>query len=683
MEQLEAGDVIDSRFTIIKPLGRGAMGTVYLVEDKNTKSRRALKIPNISSSTAQNSERFFRELKMCAELRHPNLLTFHNFGKAREQRHYFTMEYIAGPTLRKVLKDGSLSNQLVRSLARQLLEATSALHEKGIIHRDIKPENIMFRSFPAAEPEIVLADLGLARAVDQTALTETGLAIGTPAYMSPEQIKGERANEKSDLFALSVVVYECLVGEHPFAGSTVGKKLASILADEPAPLDDNKLAAWDKFLVKGLAKNVAIRAQKATDLIKLIPRELPTKISHPSKKTERAMALFPLLCGLLLLLFMIYPTHETKHDVISLQIFPKEDCVEVSWESTTLYPSRIIVSSRDNSILETGVKEARRRHRLRLSGLRASRDYKLKIVFPEGNTSLPSSFKTVKDPLIALISRARTLRKKMDTFNSRFVARDAVLTLLTSTREAINTARNLEDDNELGKKMAQQRIPIARAQLLSSVKSSGIVDTWQEARELAPDLLTNSRVPFLERAMFYKAMSRVLEVYYFGCQFKSPLKEILPPDLGPWALSATPLPGNGLVLSIFESAPPLFLRQRLRFTNRALEEKMLNFSLSPEQLQVASRAELVFNVKHFRRAVLTVLLNNLPPIKISDLPQAFGIELPRQHDIYQRIPMEGLRSGSNNLLLKVTPLIGYAVADEIPILKVSLKLLPRESGKVH
>ena len=209
------------------------MATVYLALDIRHKRPVALKVLHPALAHALGPERFLREIRVAARLQHPHILSVHESGEAAGYL-WFTMPYAEGESLRQRLnREPQLPLDEALQIATEVLDALSYAHHEGVIHRDIKPENILLTSGHA-----MLADFGVARAVDlggDDKLTETGLAVGTPAYMSPEQGAGDgHLDRRSDIYSLGCVLYEMLAGEPPFTGRTPQAILARRLT-EPVP----------------------------------------------------------------------------------------------------------------------------------------------------------------------------------------------------------------------------------------------------------------------------------------------------------------------------------------------------------------------------------------------------------------------------------------------------------------
>ncbi|HEV2085199.1 MAG TPA: serine/threonine-protein kinase, partial [Gemmatimonadales bacterium] len=206
-------DALRDRYVLERELGRGGMAVVYLAHDLRHDRSVALKVLHRELAQTLGPERFEREIKLAARLQHPHILTVLDSGESAGQL-WFTMPYVEGQTLRdRLRREGQISVEEALRITREAAQALGYAHEHGIIHRDVKPENILL----TIDGNILLADFGIARALqDVEALTQTGLVVGTPAYMSPEQATGEHTvNARADVYSLGCVLYEMLAGEPP------------------------------------------------------------------------------------------------------------------------------------------------------------------------------------------------------------------------------------------------------------------------------------------------------------------------------------------------------------------------------------------------------------------------------------------------------------------------------------
>ncbi|HEV2093666.1 MAG TPA: Stk1 family PASTA domain-containing Ser/Thr kinase [Rubrobacter sp.] len=210
------GSVVDNRYDIVRPLGSGGMGEVYLARDRTLGRDVALKVLRSQyANDRESAERFKREALSAARLSHPNIVQVYDRGDTEDGSSYIAMEYVPGGTLKeRITEDGPLDARLAAGYGYQVAEALGAAHAKGIIHRDIKPQNVLITGPGQAK----VVDFGIARAASATgdSHTRTGTVMGTAGYMSPEQALGLPATPKSDLYSLGVVLYEAVTGRLPF-----------------------------------------------------------------------------------------------------------------------------------------------------------------------------------------------------------------------------------------------------------------------------------------------------------------------------------------------------------------------------------------------------------------------------------------------------------------------------------
>ena len=237
------GTLFAGKYRILSELGRGGMGEVYLAQDAALARTVALKLlPEERGRDPESRERLVREAKAAAALDHPYVCSIHEVGEA-DGRLYFVMEYVEGRTLRDRIAEGPLPVKQALEVAAEVAEALQSAHEKGLVHRDIKPANIMLMEKGHAK----VMDFGLAKALpgrrppaepgqEPTSLTKDGVSPGTPAYMSPEQLRGEEVDQRSDIFSFGMVIYEMLTGRHPFKGETGYTTASAILKESPRPL---------------------------------------------------------------------------------------------------------------------------------------------------------------------------------------------------------------------------------------------------------------------------------------------------------------------------------------------------------------------------------------------------------------------------------------------------------------
>ena len=235
------GQIVAERYHIQKKLGEGGMGQVYLAEHVKMGRRCAIKIMAQSMmNDADAISRFNREAANASRISHPHVCAVYDFGETREGLIYLAMEYIEGKSLSALLDEGgSMPLPRATGIITQCADALQAAHDLGIVHRDLKPDNIMVMT--ARGRDIVkVVDFGIAKATDAKSsgqkVTKTGLVVGTPEYMSPEQLSGDPCDGRSDLYSLALVFYRMITGKLPFEADTAQETMIKRLTDEPLPL---------------------------------------------------------------------------------------------------------------------------------------------------------------------------------------------------------------------------------------------------------------------------------------------------------------------------------------------------------------------------------------------------------------------------------------------------------------
>ncbi|MEJ7846880.1 MAG: protein kinase [Pyrinomonadaceae bacterium] len=274
-------------YKIEKAIGAGGMGEVYLAHDEKLKRKVALKIlPAEFIADAERIRRFEREARMISALNHPYIVTIHDVGSA-DGINYIATEFVEGETVRELINRGAGVKQTL-SIVSQTCEALEAAHKAGIIHRDIKPENIMLRP----DGFVKVLDFGLAKLNEHaeihqslTNYTMKGVIIGTPVYMSPQQVSDEKVDHRTDLWSVGVVLYEMLTGKNPFKGDSRQATFQKILSEQPplvSQLDGKLPIELDAILSKALEKDTDVSYQTALDLradLKRVRREIDSSPS--------------------------------------------------------------------------------------------------------------------------------------------------------------------------------------------------------------------------------------------------------------------------------------------------------------------------------------------------------------------------------------------------------------------
>jgi serine/threonine-protein kinase len=255
------------RYEILSELGRGAMGVVYKARDTVLERIVAIKAVNMSLDSegmAHFEARFYQEARAAGGLNHPNIVTIYDIGRSGNIA-YIAMEYIEGQELRKMLIEGKpLPVAQAAAVAAQVSEGLAFAHERGIVHRDIKPANIMV----VPDKPVKITDFGIARMRASSELTMTGMMLGSPKYMSPEQALGKRADHRSDIFSLGVILYEMLTGVAPFRGENINAimyQIVNFAPPTPSALNREVPAILDYIVAKMLAKPLDERYQSAAE----------------------------------------------------------------------------------------------------------------------------------------------------------------------------------------------------------------------------------------------------------------------------------------------------------------------------------------------------------------------------------------------------------------------------------
>jgi serine/threonine protein kinase/Flp pilus assembly protein TadD len=293
-------------YEVISTLGKGGMGQVYLALDTRLGRKVALKLlPFSNTSDPNHVQRLEQEARTASALNHPNIVTIHEIGEA-DSIHFMATEYVDGETLRQRMLNTELSVREIAGIAVQIASALRAAHQAGIVHRDIKPENIMLRS----DGVVKVLDFGLAKlTASGNSEIESGLIMGTTAYMSPEQARGETVDARTDVWSLAVVIYEMIQGRVPFTGETHRQVVNEILQKEPPAMDSAVPDELKQIVLKALSKDRTMRYDDASTMandLKSLQEELEVRARLEAGQNEavagRSLATLPHL-----------PTHTAGH----------------------------------------------------------------------------------------------------------------------------------------------------------------------------------------------------------------------------------------------------------------------------------------------------------------------------------------------------------------------------------
>jgi serine/threonine protein kinase len=282
------GDILGDRWVLVEKIDAGAMGEVFRAEHQVLGHAVAVKVLLPEMTRDQGAiERFLREARIAAKLRHPNVVRVEDYGLSGDGRPYLVMELLHGESLARCLaRTPRLHPRVVLGIVRQIAEALDAAHAAGIVHRDLKPENI-FLCGQGEPPKLKVLDFGVAKFTDALAAgggaTASNTLVGTPKYMSPEQARASRSLDgRSDLWALGILTYEMLTGRHPFEGEAIAELLVAILTHPIAPPSAARPALpvdVDEWCVRALARNRAERFANGHSLAEALASALGDSVS--------------------------------------------------------------------------------------------------------------------------------------------------------------------------------------------------------------------------------------------------------------------------------------------------------------------------------------------------------------------------------------------------------------------
>jgi serine/threonine-protein kinase len=266
---------LSSGYVLERELGRGGMATVYLAHDLRHDRRVALKLLDPQLAQSLGADRFLREIRTAARLQHPHILSVHDSGETEGQL-WFTMPYVEGESLRRRLeRERQLPLEDALRIAREVADGLDYAHRHGVVHRDVKPENILL-----SEGHALVADFGISRALTAESggerLTETGISVGTPAYMSPEQATGDTLDARTDVYALGAVLYEMLTGEPPFTGPTAQAIIAKRFHSDAIPVRavrPSVPAHVERAVARALARVATDRFASTAELARALDEE--------------------------------------------------------------------------------------------------------------------------------------------------------------------------------------------------------------------------------------------------------------------------------------------------------------------------------------------------------------------------------------------------------------------------
>lgn len=284
---LNIATALESRYQVLRELGRGGMGIVFQAQDKQLNEQVAIKILSpILSNNQEGLERLKREVSAARRITHPNVIRIHDISEINGL-HFVSMEYFSGLSLKDYIKQNGPASPMVGfNIASQICDGLDAAHRQNVIHRDLKSQNIIINE----SGQIKIIDFGLARTAQLEGMTATGLILGTPEYMSPEQVSGKKIDERSDVYSLGVILFELFTGQVPFTGeSAIAVGFRQLKEEPPVPSDINPQLsdALDEIILKALEKDPVRRYRSVADLKAALENALLAPETASSAVTPR------------------------------------------------------------------------------------------------------------------------------------------------------------------------------------------------------------------------------------------------------------------------------------------------------------------------------------------------------------------------------------------------------------
>jgi serine/threonine protein kinase len=282
------GKVLAQRYTLLRELGRGGMSSVYAARDARLSREVAIKVLSRALGDMVCEERFLREVRIVSQMDHPAIPIIHDFGRD-DDLHFFVMPLLRGTELRTMLNEERPSMRFVIDVAIEVARALEYAHTRGVVHRDVKPENVMLLG-DMASPRVVLMDFGIAMRATDPRVTDAGAIAGTPSYISVEQLEGDEVDGRTDVYALGVVMYECIVGEPPFVAPSLASLFTQILNRQPERLQarsPNVSDALDELVMACLSKRRENRPSSAHEVVRALEGIRAGRMHRVASPTSR------------------------------------------------------------------------------------------------------------------------------------------------------------------------------------------------------------------------------------------------------------------------------------------------------------------------------------------------------------------------------------------------------------
>lgn len=358
------------RFRVLGELGRGAMGVVYRAEDPALGRAVAIKTITLTGTDEERAHfeaRFLQEARAAGGVGHPSIITIYDVGREGDVA-FMAMELLDGRELRDLIRGGSLPPSEAVEITAQVAEALAVAHDRGVVHRDVKPGNIMVLS----DGRVKIMDFGIARLRDPDVKTATGMMLGSPRYMSPEQVSGEPFDHRADIFSLGVVLYEMLTGITPFAGGDITQLMFQVVNGAvvpPSHVNRTLPPVLDYIIARALKKVPAERygsaAEFAADLRDAIPEVLAAEAAVRSRAEAAGSDTVPDLAGAHKVAGGA-PSLDHGDEVVELRPSPRFDCVEGLARLAVLPVDADATRSRAGFTVPKGTRPVRGRRRIDL-----------------------------------------------------------------------------------------------------------------------------------------------------------------------------------------------------------------------------------------------------------------------------------------------------------------------------
>ena len=671
LQTLGEEGLVAKRYRIVKKLGEGGMATVFEAQDVKSRKTVAMKVMSSQlTEVAGLGERFVREFNTCQKLESDNIVKLYEMGKLTSGQPFYTMEFLPHPSVEEILQGTKepLPEERVHTWMVQLAKAMVHYEAAGVLHRDIKGANVIITN----EERLVLVDFGLAYDEDASKLTRTGAILGTPYFLAPELLTGNRASIASDIYSVGVLLYECLTGSLPFKNKTMESLLISILNGEYTPLEELRpelAARWSPILARCLARNPKKRYGNAKDFLshlqgktspkkkkaKLRPR--PKKKSEPKvivkAETEAKSKFFHLLLlfglvGILSAFFLLSKKTEKVSKVLKpigpmkLEfVAAREDGNQLSLKWKGVAAQSLLILRQDGS----------------QSSLELARPIKgLSSVLVDG---LDEDVKDIR----LLVRRGERVRKVSlrDTLRKET---SAIVDALQLVDPRLLMAARLKTNKDI------------KSQLEQLLQETSAMDEYERAVALSPLLLGTSLLSFNERKRFHEGLMRVWVFYVANAVRKDRIRLSIPiPQFASYSISNSS--AGRVIKEVVLLSKYLRIGEKplVRRPESPIQKHSMEFTLV--DLPQCRGCELKIHTDNgLHDGAMSLALGSRfeglcygSPI----IPKANSA--PSDQIVYQRIPKDALKAGRNKLVIAHHALYRGRSSRTVGVRKITLRFL--------